>query len=268
MSNNWKVQCAVNGEEGDVLPVDAYAFIKSFNSIFSVFLEYLPDNHNVIVLIGNSIMRFEYNDPSAMPEICEMLRNVDFVELHIGSASEQSDKTELYEKAVIIYSKNIWLEEYAEKCIPYRPSKWKGEYDNRLKYTYAPGFDLSRVRNVSFNAKICEIPDDIEDYQFYSVYVSDITDMDKLLKINAEVLDINFNEVSSPEDWHRLLEKAKYITMRTSDTFAEPPELICPQLLAYNISDDQKEHITWDELDEICEANRPKSGGLKSARNI
>lgn len=265
MISNWKVQWSGNNRES-TLSVDAHAFVKSFNDIFSIGLRYNPRGCNNIILSVNSYIEFEYNDPCMMPEICEMLRYVNFVELHVDAVDNQSDKTELYDKAVIIISHQI--NDCSEKFIPRDFSVWMGEYDDRLKYMYKPGFDLSRVRSVSF-VPGGGIPDDVENYQFYYVEVYDIVDIDKLLKINTEILRVDLDTFDSPDDWYRLLEKVKYFILYTDDALPVLQQWpACNQLLAYDINDKYDKHITLDELDEICKANRPRSSSLKSARNI
>lgn len=265
MSSNWRVQLT-DGGEGIVLSVDAHAFIKSFKNIPSISLDYSPKYTNSILVVGFSL-DFQYNDPALMPEICDMLADVNFINLYDDPKDTQSDRTELYEKAAIIRVRGCWwVDNYAGKGVPRKTTTWSGEYNNHAMYVYVPGLDLSRVKNISFHKGA--IPDNIGDYHFHYVGILDITDVDIMSKINTNVLDINIETDNLPENWYRLLENVKYFILRVGGTISDVPmTFTCDKLLAYEVSDCNSEHVVWDNLDEVCEANRPKPFATKSARS-
>lgn len=267
MSSNWRVQLT-DGGEGIVLSVDAHAFIKSFKNIPSISLDYSPKYTNSILVVGFSL-DFQYNDPALMPEICDMLADVNFINLYDDPKDTQSDRTELYEKAAIIRVRGCWwVDNYAGKGVPRKTTTWRGEYNNHAMYVYVPGLDLSRVKNISFHKDQGAIPNNIGDYHFHYVGILDITDVDIMSKINTNVLDINIETDNLPENWYRLLENVKYFILRVGGTISDVPmTFTCDKLLAYEVSDRNSEHVVWDNLDEVCEANRPKPFATKSARS-
>lgn len=279
--DNWSISYKVRGRSAPVA-VDTHAFIKSFTKVFTIDLMFYPAKCNRITISDGSLIKFRYNDPNKMPEICDMVGDIDFVLLYADQDDTWSDKTELYEKAVIIQpyygakypQHSNGIEGYMDKCVPLGSSKWNGMYNDNLLYEYEQGMDLTRVKNIVLAQGDFEnMPEIFKDYHFNYVKVINIDDVDKLANINAEVLHIVINQMSDQSDfrhnWHRLLTKVKYFMMsaQLDDNDDVPSNITCDRLLAYDINYSKNTRMTWDILDEICESNRPRFREIKSARS-
>lgn len=264
MNNDWTVRYQAGGHSS-ILSVDARLFIKSFNKVFTIELFYEKDLDGRISLTNGSVLEFLYNDPARVPEICEMVRGIDFVELHIYYADKESDKTSLCEKAAIIYADIDYIGEYIEKYVPYMHNRWRNNYDDRTVPIYNSDFDLNRVKYVAFHDFI---PNNIGNYRFKYVHLNGVVDTNEILKINTDILDINTGINHIQDDWHRLLEKVEYLKIEANDRVVDIPlELTCDRLLAYDISDFSGNRKTWKALDAICESHRRRYCKTKSARS-
>lgn len=264
----WRVDYEVNGRSAPAT-VDVYAFVKSFTKVFTIDLVFYPKKPNNIKVTNGSCIRFKYNNPDKMPEICDMVKDIDFVFLYVDWDDIQSDKTELYKKATIIHP-------YWEGDFPKRDNKISNYASKCLSYSgntsaYKPGMDLSQVKNIEFASdSLKHISDIIENYHFNYVEVSDVDDAKDLEKINTEVLRITSIEADSNflHNWYQSLAKVKYFIMNTDSYIDDvPPNFTSDRLLAYDISYGNNVRMTWDVLDKICESNQPRFGKTKSARS-
>lgn len=245
------------------LSVDAWLFVKSFNKIFTIELAYRPDEPNYVILARGSLLHFSYNHPERVPEICEMVCDLDFVELEYDVSENQSDKSRLYQKAVIIRTHGDIIDEYAEKYIPRTRSLWEGYYEDNKLYMCDSEMDLSRVTRIFL---FDLVPSDIGNHHFKYVQTYGINNIDELLKINTDILKVVADYL--PDDWWRLLENVKYIILDTNARIRDTPaNFVCNNLLAYNIPNFSGRGTSWKALDTICDSHRRKYGKTKSARS-
>lgn len=266
MSTDWGLFNQDDDGRTFAIIADPHTFVQDIAKIFTINIDYDPEAKNSITLCPHSSLNFAYNNPDKLPEICNMLYDKSYVELYIELVEHQLKATGLYHKAAIIFvmqaKYNGQLEEYSHKCVPFNGSPWVDEYEEGRLYDYEPLMDLSRVSSISL---AYDIPDNIGDYQFYFVTITQWCNVEQLLKINTEILQIWLGK-DVPHDWHRLLAKVKYFMLYADAIIPDPPDdVICDNLLDYDIVGHHVQR--WDVLDKQCGPSPARFGKTKSARS-